>query len=135
MLLREATEDLEWTGGEVTLQMRRDPPRLRFLSEKQGSRLQVGVGIGIGTEEGLCPDLGSHSFEALEPLLTHAPAHCLPPPLPCPAVLQIEFPAQQLSGWQCGGESVEFSYRHKHLKAAFAHIPQKEPANVSTKVG
>ena len=46
MLLREATEDLEWTGGEVTLQMRRDPPRLRFLSEKQGSSLQVGGRAG-----------------------------------------------------------------------------------------
>ena len=69
MLLREATEDLEWTGGAVTLQMRRDPPRLRFLSEKQGSSLQVGARL---------PRRGSSPAAALP-----RERRALTPSLPC----------------------------------------------------
>ena len=37
MLLREAVEDLEWTGGEVEFVMRRSPARFSLQSIKQQS--------------------------------------------------------------------------------------------------
>ena len=50
LLLREAIEDLEWTGGEVEFVMRRSPMRFALRSVKQQS-LEVGVpwgGWGMG---------------------------------------------------------------------------------------
>ena len=37
LLLREAVEDLEWTGGEVEFVMRRSPTRFSLQSIKQQS--------------------------------------------------------------------------------------------------
>lgn len=37
LLLREAIEDLEWTGGEVEFVMRRNPTRFSLQSLKQNS--------------------------------------------------------------------------------------------------
>eukprot|EP00887_Chlorella_sp_A99_P004710 scaffold4.g4710.t1 len=47
-LLKEVIDDLEWTGGEVAVAMRRNPPELRFLSTKQANSLEArGWGCGI----------------------------------------------------------------------------------------
>lgn len=42
-LLKEVIDDLEWTGGEVAVAMRRNPPELRFLSTKQANSLEIQV--------------------------------------------------------------------------------------------
>lgn len=47
--------------------------------------------------------------------------------------LQIVFPAHALDGFSCHQEEVRAAYKHKHLKAAFTNVAQKEAW--STKVG
>lgn len=43
------------------------------------------------------------------------------------------FPAQALDGFSCQEDEVRASYKHRHLKAAFANVAQKDPW--SAKVG
>jgi len=40
-LLKEAVEDLDWVKGEVSIEMMRDPRRLRFLSAKGAQSLDI----------------------------------------------------------------------------------------------
>ncbi len=37
----------------------------------------------------------------------------------------------QLAGMRCARQEVRHSYKHKHLKAAFAHLPQAKDAATS----
>lgn len=46
LLLREAIEDLEWTGGEVQFVMRRNPTRFSLQSVKQQSLEVWSSGVG-----------------------------------------------------------------------------------------
>ena len=38
---------------------------------------------------------------------------------------------RDLAGMQCAAHEVRHSYKHKHLKAAFAHLPQAKDAATS----
>lgn len=42
LLLKEAVYDMEWTKGDVAVELRRDPSLLKFTSSNQGRAIEVG---------------------------------------------------------------------------------------------
>ncbi|KAK9824366.1 hypothetical protein WJX72_009731 [[Myrmecia] bisecta] len=49
--------------------------------------------------------------------------------------MRVELPQDSLAGFSCAQEQLQFSYKYKHMRTAFTHIPhQKETPDVSTKV-
>ena len=122
LLLREAIEDLEWTGGAVEFVLKRSPSRFALRSVKQQSlevrRAFLRAGLHAPSSHAASPSGKAGVYGGVREVGST---------LPCPASPQITFPQHVLDSFCCHEDEVCASYKHKHLKAAFTHVAQRDP--------
>ena len=76
LLLKEAIEDLEWVGGEVTLMITSEPPQVQFVSSGAGSlsvKLPESEVSGLRCTESHLKQ--SYSYKRLKKALTNVYSH------------------------------------------------------------
>ena len=104
LMLREAIEDLEWTGGEVEFAMHRSPTRFSLRSAKQTSlevRARGCGGAALRPPPPATPTKLTHRPPTQPP--AHPPTFTHPPTRP---PTQITFPSSALNGFHCHAEEV-----------------------------